>query len=71
MQVCHRLMQAHATYSRPFAAPLFHRRRDAHMNYNLKSKMAMNVMQSKKSSSSTYESRGARSGMQTKQMYMD
>ena len=42
------------------------------MNYNLKSKMAMNVMQSKKSSSSTCESRGgARSQMQAKQMYMD
>lgn len=42
------------------------------MNYNLKSKMAMNVMQSKKrSSASSGWDRAERSVMQSKQMYMD
>ena len=45
------------------------------MNYNLKSKMAMNVMQTKKRSGggggSSGSSRAERSQMQSKQMYMD
>ena len=49
---------------------IFCRRRDAHMNYNLKSKMAINVMQTKKRSSDS-SSRAERSVMQSKQMYMD
>ena len=40
------------------------------MNYNLKSKMAINVMQTKKRSSDS-SSRAERSVMQSKQMYMD
>ena len=45
------------------------RRRDAHMKFNLTSKTAVNVMQTKKSSRTS--TRTERSQMQTKQMYMD
>ena len=48
------------------------RRRDAHMNYNLKSSMWINVMQTKKrTSGSSGGDRAERSVMQSKQMYMD
>lgn len=48
------------------------KRRDAHMNYNLKSSMGINVMQTKKrTSGSSGGDRAERSVMQSKQMYMD